>query len=242
MINIFKIQIIALFFVISGCSWLNHQIWPYFPDSNHFINNFGGNHKGIIIFKFSSKYPSSNWCKYNKNKIQEEQNICLELKTANYYQILMADPGFYEITSYEDTTKSYRKRKIIQRTKNEIRISQPKLAFEIKENKINFIENFNYKSSQDNKNQQQDFENIKTLFADQDIKALEKIFKGHKYEVKILNDKILGNKKVIDQFFIKDNLKTSKFFKETTKKLKKTKKTKKSNNKNNSKFRSKYEN
>ncbi len=237
--KISKFTIFFTIFFLANCSWLSDKFFTKFPDSNNFINRFGFNKKGIVIFKLSSRYPSTIWCKYNEKKYASKDD-CFEIKPSKYYQILMLEPQIYEIYGFEMPTRFYQFNNINPRfsQNNQERKTKPELAFEAKEKTISFLGNINYRSSKiiNENSYEQDFSKIHQAFLNQDLKNLKKIFKGHKYEIEILSNK-LQNQDSVNKYFIKDEIKTKKDFKEEkVRKIKKTKKAKKKTKKSKSKY------
>jgi hypothetical protein len=161
--------LIILLLTLSNCSWLNHQISPKFPNSNRFINRFLGNEQGIAIIKINSVYPASFWCKDKK---------CIEIKTANSYQILMLEPGFYKLDSFESSNKFYEKKKVSN--------SKTALAFKVKKDEIIFVGDVNYYAKEPIKNKKS-FKEIGAALKNKE--NLNEIFKGYEFEAKILAQK-----------------------------------------------------
>lgn len=209
-----KLALISLFGFLFSCSWLNEQISPRFPQSSDFLNRFPANKKSVVILRFNSKYPSSVWCKYQKNSMVKSDE-CIKIEPSKYYQILMVEPAIYEIEEYEKATKLYKKKDISHRFyKNGKRKDAPILSFEAKKNKISFLGDVNFKSDRNkNKDFDYEYEKIKQDFLNQDLKNLNKKFKNHKAEIEILNYKLDGKESVIDRFFIKNKAKTKSEFK-----------------------------
>lgn len=173
--------LIIFLFILPNCSWLNHQINPEFPSSNQFINRFLGNQQGIAIVKINSVYPASFWCKEKK---------CIEIKTANSYQILMLEPGFYSLDSFESNNKIYQKKKVAN--------SKTALAFKVEKDTIIFVGDINYYAKEPIKNTKS-FRQIGDALKNK--KDLDKIFKGYEFEAKVLSKKF--NDAIYKNFTVK---------------------------------------
>ncbi|HLD76548.1 MAG TPA: hypothetical protein VI861_00285 [Rickettsiales bacterium] len=205
-------KIVAIFFILSittSCAALIDRFSPNFPEANSFITRFPQNSKGIIIFQLSSKYPATIWCKTSL-EIEVASANCFEMNPSQNYQIMMLEPGWYEIRAYEKNTKRYGKNILNSKFINlgKQRISKPELAFEVVEAKISFIGKISYRSSQiiQQNPRDEDFGTVKEALKNENIKELHKIFKGYKVEAEILA------KKYEDKNYIKNLVKSQSNF------------------------------
>ncbi len=237
-----KFLIIISLFFLQNCSWLNSAISARFPNSGNFVNRFPINKQGIILFKLSSKYPTTTWCKYDEKQTVSIDD-CFDLKPSKYYQILMLETGLYEIRGFEQTGRLYKNNALNPKFGglNQQRKTKPEMAFEVKQDKILFLGEVNFRSSKllPEKSHDEEFLEIKNAFKNQDLKQLNKIFNGHKVEANILNEKLNGTQTIINDFLENSAIKTKSDFK--VKKIKKLKKTKSKTAKKPTK-KSKYEN
>lgn len=132
-----KVTTIITLLFISSCAFFSHhqideQAFEYFPQ----------NKKALIIFKLSSAYPSVEWCKYRESETDKSNN-CINIKSQSNYQILLVEPGKYEVASYDKISYRYRftHHKIEPSFSNitHKRRSKPIMVFEAWPSKINYL-------------------------------------------------------------------------------------------------------
>ncbi len=257
-----QILTLLLFFLLTNCSWLNQKISPKFVRSSQIINHFPENKYGIAIFKFQSRYPSVKWCKFFY-KTPSSKLDCFKVKPSDSYQIIMFEPGIYEISSYEETTRLYGSKNIkFEYYKNsKVRKTKPEIAFKIKSGKISFLGQIHYKSSHEPISEKQkiiQYEEIKNFLENQNLNALRDLFNSCKTEITIIANKLVKNKDFLAKNYVNSRILTKNDFdllqykkdiekfnngekeKKYRKKLKKITKNTTKVKKPNKKFKSKY--
>ncbi len=189
-------QIITLIILTltTSCLALIDPLFSTIPSSNNFIDRFPENKKGIVLLKLNSDYLAISWCQASfENEVKDKS--CIKLNPSDYYQIIMLEPGWYEIEGYRVINRRFQalREKEIEPTISNItgkRKSPPLLAFEVIEGKISYAGNIKFRDSSVSGAQIKgdDFVTIKNAFSSQ--KKLAKIFKGHQWEAKIIAEKI----------------------------------------------------
>ncbi len=189
-----KIIPLIFFCFINACASFVDGLMPDFISANDFVNRFPDNKKGIVILKINSYSPTTSWCQ-SLIWIEKKPQTCFDIKSQNHYQALMLEPGWYEIIGYEtfntSSTRIYLRNHLIQPQFSPIsgqRKGYPFIAFEVAENKINFIGDikFNGKISGDIKIVDDDFETIKNAFRNNDIELLWQFFGKNQQKIDIL--------------------------------------------------------
>ena len=95
--------IILLLSFTTSCLALTDPLFADIPTSNNFVNRFKENKKGIVLLKLNSDYISTSWCQANF-EIELKNKNCIKINPTNYYQIIMLEPGWYEIDGYKTVT------------------------------------------------------------------------------------------------------------------------------------------
>jgi len=189
------ISIFSLF-LITSCLAITDPLFSSIPSANNFIDRFPENKKGIVLLKLNSDYLAISWCKADFENEVKDKN-CIKLNPSNYYQIIMLEPGWYEIEGYRVINRRFQslKEKEIEPTISNItgkRKSKPLIAFEVIGGKISYAGQikFHHSSVSGSQVKGEDFIAIENAFLTQNQKQLLKIFKGHKWEEKIIAEKI----------------------------------------------------
>ena len=148
------------------------------------------------MLKLNSDYLGISWCKADFENDVKEKN-CVKINPSNYYQIIMLEPGWYEVEGYRVINRRYQslREKEIEPVISNItgkRKTAPQLAFEVLEGKISYVGHikFHHISVSGTQIKGDDFELIQNIFIAQNQKQLAKIFKGHQWEEKIIAEKI----------------------------------------------------
>jgi len=205
-------KIIALLFITlaTSCLALTDPLFSSIPTSNNFIDRFPENKKGVVLLKLNSDYLALSWCQADF-EIEVKNKNCIKLNPSNYYQIIMLEPGWYEIEGYRVVNRRFQslREKEIEPTISNItgkRKTPPQLAFEVVEGKISYVGHikFHHSSVSGSQIKGDDFAVIKSAFSNNDSAFLAKIFKGHQWEMKIIAAKISQKPEI----FIKNLAKT----------------------------------
>lgn len=191
-----KIIALLLLVLLNSCLAITDPLFATIPSSNNFIDRFPENKKGIVLLKLSSDYLGISWCRTDFENKPKDKN-CVKLNPSNYYQIIMLEPGWYEIEGYRIINRRYQalREKEIEPLVSNItgkRKSAPLLAFQVIEGKISYVGTvkFHHSSASGSQVNGDNFDEIKNAFLTQNAKQLSQIFKGHKWEVKIVSEKI----------------------------------------------------
>lgn len=191
-----KITAIILLLLATSCLALTDPLFSAIPTSNNFIDRFPANKKGIVLLKLSSDYLALSWCQADFENEVKNKN-CVKLNPSNYYQIIMLEPGWYEIEGYRIINRRFQslREKEIEPAISNItgkRKSPPQLAFEVIEGKISYAGHikFHHSSVSGAQVKGDDFSFVEEAFLKKDNKQLSKIFKGHRWEMKNIAMKI----------------------------------------------------
>ena len=191
-----KIIALLILVLVNSCLALTDPLFATIPSSNNFIDRFPENKKGIVLLKLNSDYLGLSWCQADFENELKDKN-CIKLNPSNYYQIIMLEPGWYEIEGYRVINRRYQslREKEIEPVISNItgkRKSAPLLAFQVIEGKVSYVGTvkFHHSSVSGSQVKGDDFDDIKNAFLEQNIKQLSQIFKGHKWEMKIIAEKI----------------------------------------------------
>lgn len=137
-----KVTTIITLLFLSSCAFFSHQ-----RNVDTEIKDFFQNKKSLIILKLSSSYPNVEWCAYRESENDENIN-CITIKSGANYQILLVQPGKYEIASYDKISYRYRfsHHKIEPRFSNitHKRRDKPIFIFEALPLKINYLGNIKF--------------------------------------------------------------------------------------------------
>lgn len=189
--------------LITSCLAVTDPLFSSIPSANNCVNRFPQNKKGIVLLKINSDYLALSWCQADFNAEVKDKN-CIKINPSNYYQIIMLEPGWYEIEGYKVVNRRFQSLKIteIEPVISNItgkRKSPPLLAFEVTAGKISYAGHvkFHHSSVSGTQIKGDDFEVIKNTFAEKNQKQLLKIFKGHKKELKIIAEKINENPEIL---------------------------------------------
>ncbi|MSP33743.1 MAG: hypothetical protein EXR06_02430 [Rickettsiales bacterium] len=198
-----KIFTILFLLLVTSCLALTDPLFSTIPSSNNFINRFPENKKGIVLLKINSDYLALSWCQASFESEVKDKS-CIKINPSNYYQIIMLEPGWYEIEGYRVINRRFQSLKsteiepVISNITGK-RKSPPLIAFEVVEGKISYAGHikFHHTSVSGTLIKGDDFEIIKNNFAEKNQKQLLKIFKGHQTELKIIADKINQNPEIL---------------------------------------------
>ena len=199
-------QIITLIILTltTSCLALIDPLFSTIPSSNNFIDRFPENKKGIVLLKLNSDYLAISWCQASfENEVKDKS--CIKLNPSDYYQIIMLEPGWYELQGYKQTNRRFQsvREKEIEPTFSNItgkRKTAPVLAFEVDEGKISFAGHIKFhhvSASGAAQIKDDDFLEIAKLFSAQEQINLLKIFKGHQWEEKIIAKQITENPQIL---------------------------------------------
>lgn len=198
-----KIFNLALLLLITSCLALTDPLFSDIPSSNNFINRFPQNKKGIVLIKINSDYLALSWCQASFES-EVKNKSCIKINPSNYYQIIMLEPGWYEIEGYRVINRRFQSLKsteiepVISNITGK-RKSPPLLAFEVTAGKISYAGHikFHHSSVSGTLIKGDDFAIIQNNFAEKNQKQLLKNFKGHRTELKIIADQINQNPEIL---------------------------------------------
>lgn len=200
-----KKSILLLLLFLTSCLALTDSLFSSIPTSNHFIERFPENKKGIILLKLNSDYLAISWCQADLENDLKNKN-CIKINPSKYYQIIMLEAGWYEIDGYRVVNRRFQS---LHETKIDPIISNitkkrktaPQLAFEVVEGKISYVGNikFHHVSTSGTQIKADDFLIIENAFAAKNQKQINEIFKGHNWEANIIAKKIFQDPKILQQ-------------------------------------------
>lgn len=196
-------QTIFLLFLllINSCLAVTDPLFSSIPTSNNFVNRFPQNKKGIVLLQLNSDYLAISWCQADFEYEVKDKN-CVKLNPSNYYQVIMLEPGWYEIEGYKIVNRRFQSVRIKEIAPSISNItgkrkSPPELAFEVVAGKISYAGQIMFHLSSVGKTQIKgdDFELVKSAFKDK--RQLSKIFKSHREEAKIIAGLVNDNAEIL---------------------------------------------